>query len=312
LPVAGTGRVPGFSAWAREYLASAFAGQKKGETQRSERDALGRWARYLGETPLDRISGPMVRAYVEARMGGTFKGKDGVAMGAASARTCNLDLTSLRQCLKAAEACGKLRALPVIRNLRTVPAVSKRLLTSGEFEALLAAVERVCERNARIVGLYLRFLAFTGCREKEALRVSWGAVDFERRLILIGETGETKNRRGRWIEWNAALSSLLSDLRGETAGVSRWLFPSPRRGKIDRPARGFRDSLKLARAEAGLEWVGFHHLRHYFASHAVMAGVDFRTVADWLGHRDGGVLVGRVYSHLLNEHKRRAAEKVVF
>jgi hypothetical protein len=30
-----------------------------------------------------------------------------------------------------------------------------------------------------------------------------------------------------------------------------------------------------------------------------MAGVPFRQIADWLGHQDGGVLVGKVYGHLI-------------
>ena len=42
---------------------------------------------------------------------------------------------------------------------------------------------------------------------------------------------------------------------------------------------------------------GFHDLRHHFASICVMAGIDFMTVAAWLGHKDGGILVGKVYGH---------------
>lgn len=51
----------------------------------------------------------------------------------------------------------------------------------------------------------------------------------------------------------------------------------------------------MARAKAGLPKVGFHDLRHYFISYSVMAGIDFMTIAAWVGHRDGGVLIGTVY-----------------
>ena len=37
---------------------------------------------------------------------------------------------------------------------------------------------------------------------------------------------------------------------------------------------------------------------------------DFRTIASWLGHRDGGVLLSKVYARLSDEHKRRAAAKL--
>ena len=91
-----------------------------------------------------------------------------------------------------------------------------------------------------------------------------------------------------------------------------WLFPSPQRGPRDEHAKTFRESLLLARKAAGLEWVGFHDLRHRFASVAVMSGLDFMTVAGWLGHKDGGMLVGKVYGHLSDKHKAKAAAKLRF
>jgi hypothetical protein len=45
---------------------------------------------------------------------------------------------------------------------------------------------------------------------------------------------------------------------------------------------------------------------------AVMSGIDFKTIAEWLGHQDGGMLVGKVYGHLLPEHRQRMAERLVF
>jgi hypothetical protein len=45
---------------------------------------------------------------------------------------------------------------------------------------------------------------------------------------------------------------------------------------------------------------------------AVMSGIDFKTIAEWLGHQDGGMLVGKVYGHLLPEHRQRMAERFVF
>jgi hypothetical protein len=43
-----------------------------------------------------------------------------------------------------------------------------------------------------------------------------------------------------------------------------------------------------------------------------MSGIDFKTIAEWLGHQDGGMLVGKVYGHLLPEHRQRMAERLVF
>ena len=34
------------------------------------------------------------------------------------------------------------------------------------------------------------------------------------------------------------------------------------------------------------------------------------TIAGWLGHSDGGMLVGKVYGHLADDHKRRMADNL--
>jgi len=39
---------------------------------------------------------------------------------------------------------------------------------------------------------------------------------------------------------------------------------------------------------------------------------DFMTIAQWVGHVDGGVLIGKVYGHLANEHRQRMAQLVQF
>ena len=36
------------------------------------------------------------------------------------------------------------------------------------------------------------------------------------------------------------------------------------------------------------------------------------TIAKWVGHKDGGILVGKVYGHLSDEHARKQAMKLMF
>ena len=52
-------------------------------------------------------------------------------------------------------------------------------------------------------------------------------------------------------------------------------------------------------------------LRRCFITRAIELGVDFKTVASWQGHNDGGALIAKTYSHLRNEHSERMAEKLV-
>lgn len=55
----------------------------------------------------------------------------------------------------------------------------------------------------------------------------------------------------------------------------------------------------MVRGKAGMPNFWFRDLRHHFISMCVMSGIDFMTIAGWVGHKDGGVLIGRVYGHLI-------------
>lgn len=64
-----------------------------------------------------------------------------------------------------------------------------------------------------------------------------------------------------------------------------------------------------AREAAGLDddrVHGCHMMRHVYASTLIARGIDVRTVAEYLGHSDGGALVLRTYSHLLPDAEDRA------
>ncbi|MGO8926304.1 MAG: tyrosine-type recombinase/integrase [Limisphaerales bacterium] len=56
---------------------------------------------------------------------------------------------------------------------------------------------------------------------------------------------------------------------------------------------------------------GTRALRRCFITRAIELGVDFKTIASWQGHRDGGVLIAKVYSHLRDEHSDAMAKKMV-
>jgi len=63
---------------------------------------------------------------------------------------------------------------------------------------------------------------------------------------------------------------------------------------------------------AALPHFTHHHLRHFFCSNAIEAGVDFKAIAGWLGHKDGGLLAAKTYGHLRDEHSALMAKKMTF
>jgi len=304
------GHKPLFRDYCATYFEKAKVQRKRPDTVAGEREALARWCDHLGHVRIDQIVTPLIASYIDKRLkGGKFNGRK---LAPVSERTANLDIIRLRNVLKSAIDDGYIRELPRIKMLDEAPPPKRDLVTPAEFDQLIEAARNACEKNGEQLADYLRFLAFSGAREKEALRIKWADVDFERERVTIGADRLTKNWESRTVEFNPQLDALLREMHGRRAPDCSWLFPSPQRGPRDEHAKSFRESLKIARKAAGLEWVGFHDLRHYFCSVCVMAGIDFMTIAAWLGHKDGGILVGKVYGHLLDEHRSKAAKQVRF
>ena len=300
------GAIPALSVCCDRYLSFyeglADAG-KRASTIRRERGNLANLRRSLGLVRVNKLTKPMIMGFVEQRL------KSGV-----KPRTVNLDIIALRNVLKRACDDGYLVKLPTdgVKQLK-VNTPMRPLLKPEDLEKLFEACGTECPRTGGLLADYLHFLAYCGAREQEALRVTWDHISFERNQVLIGADGLAKNRTGRAVDFNAKLEAHLRDMHARRAPDSRFLFPSPRRKPgEDRPCQRLRSALEAVRAKAGLPHVGFHDLRHYFASYCVMSGIDFKTIAEWLGHESGTMLIDRVYGHLAADHKQRMAKKVSF
>ncbi len=308
------GRTPKFGEYAARYLDFISSGQgiKKAGTVDKERSVLAKWTEHLGGLRLDQIKRLHVNRFIERRM------KAGM-----SPRTANLDIIALRNVLKRAVDDGIIQRLPTegLRPMKTT-VVKRPLFASAELERLCKTafetrVNKLGEvvpvsKNAQEFVDYIKLLAFCGARRNEALGLRWPDANFEREQLTIGASGDTKNRTARVVDFNAKLKSHLLDMRTRRAPDSDWLFPSPQRGQKDLGARSFQESLKLVRRHAKMPGFHFHDCRHHFISMAVMSGVDFMTIAAWVGHLDGGVLIGRVYGHLANEHRKAMGERMNF
>ena len=295
------GRKPTFTDAIAEYLASPIRMERRSTTQEKDARSLHKFLAHAGDIRIDRITPALIIGFQEARL------REDV-----SPRTVNLDLISLRGLLKYAVKKGHLRLVPFIEHLKSDSKPKRTLITPAQFETLLALAISECPRNGRQLADYLRLLAFSGCREQEALRLKWSDVDLAARIITIGSDGLAKNGMSRKVQFNPQLEAHLRDMASRREPETEWIFPNYRSGSRGERSATMRVSMNIIREKAKLPWFGFHDLRHYFASVCVMAGLDFMTIADWLGHKDGGILVGKIYGHLLDEHKRDAAAKLSF
>jgi integrase len=298
-------RTPFFADYAKQYFDyyEKVKDAKRQSTIYTERIIINHWIEHLGHVRVDRITRALVNSFIAKRQA---EGRSG--------RTVNLDVICFRNVMKRAVDDGWLTILPTLnlRPLKWTPQ-KRTLLPRGNIETLCqAALADKTFKNGREFADYIKLMAACGARRNETLRLKWSDVDWERKQLTIGSDGMAKNRKARVVDFNAELEAHLKAMASRRAPDTQWLFPSPQRGQKDDPAKSYVETMRLVRAAAKIEHFGFHDLRHYFISHCVMAGIDFMTIAKWVGHQDGGVLIGKVYGHLSNEHAQRQAQRVSF
>ena len=108
----------------------------------------------------------------------------------------------------------------------------------------------------------------------------------------------TKNGERREIPIDNTLTIMFNKIpRGFE---SKYVFAGKNGDSYKSVKRSFSTALK----KAGIHDFRFHDLRHTFASHLVMAGVDLTSVKELLGHKS--LSMAMRYSHLSPSHKRKA------
>jgi integrase len=127
----------------------------------------------------------------------------------------------------------------------------------------------------------------TGLRRGEVVKLRWGSVDFNRRLLTV-EGRNAKNRQTRHVPLNDEAVCVLRNWREQAVGFQT----------------AWETVLKRARI-SNLRW---HDLRHHFASRLVQNGVPLNTVRDLLGH--GSVGMSLRYAHLAPDQRRETVAKL--
>ena len=144
---------------------------------------------------------------------------------------------------------------------------------------------------------FISFAINTGLRKGEMQNLKWHDVDYRQRLIGVHDT---KNGESRYIPINQVAKNIL--LSTPKHPESPYVFCKRTNGKTYNFRKGFETALK----KADIKNFRWHDLRHTFASHLIMAGVDLNTVRELLGHKSLDMTLR--YAHLSQDHKNRAVQ----
>jgi len=206
-------------------------------------------------------------------------------------KSVNNYLIVLSRCLRAAQEqddwSNDLK-LPRIKLLK-VPPQKFDHLTEVESRLLLDNCEGIL-RDMILIALK------TGLRFGELTGLEWSDIDFVRnqitvaRAIFQGRVESTKSNKIRYIPMTDEVSHLLS-IKTKTGG---YVFAKNNNEPLNRTTC-LRWLQRLCK-RVQLRNIGWHTLRHTFASHLAQRGVPIMAIKDLLGHAD--IKTTLRYSHL--------------
>ena len=285
-----TKEVPTLEQFSTEFVdVYARIENKLSEVEAKQRILRNHIVPFFGSMRLNKIGAEQVARYKAAKLKLEYDPK-----------SINNQLAILRRLLAVAVEWGRLEHVPPLKWLMRAPPPAFDFLTFQEAERLVNGASP--EWRAMIITALK-----TGLRHGELLALRWQDTDLVAGRVVVrrslsGKKIDTpKNHKTREVPLSdEAVRALKAHrhLRGELvfcdesgAIRTRYLCKWP---------------LWNACKRAGLRLIGWHVLRHTFASHLVMRGAPLKAVQELLGHAD--ITMTMRYAHLSPDARRDAVQ----
>jgi integrase len=259
---------PGFGKFADEFMQNYATVNNKPSSQESTASILKHHLiPFFGEVSLKGIGPQQVERYKATKV------------RTHASKTINNQLTVLHKMLAVALEWGYIDGVPRMKWMKA-PKPDFRFLDFHEAERLVKAA-RAEPMWCTMILLGLR----TGLRQGELLALRWCDVDLTaarlvvRQAVARGIVGTPKNHRQRQIPLTASMVEALTAWRHRR---SELVFCQDDGSMLTKNQCKW--PLRRARKKAGIEALGWHDLRHTFASHLAMRGVPLKVIQELLGH----------------------------
>lgn len=244
---------------------------------------------YFGASPINRVTNLQVEEYKAKKLNQDKLHK----------KTINYHLAVLSKCLRTAQEWYDIEKLPKIRKFGRLQPPEFVFLSYKESERLLDHADGIWHEMI-LVALK------TGLRLGELRSLDWSDIDWEKRLLTVRRSlcgvrnipVPTKTDRIRYIP----LVDSVCEALYERKQASGFIFVDEKNKLLLKK----RLSTQLARIcrQAGIRKIGWHTLRHTFASHLAMRGVQLQHIRDLLGHTR--IETTLRYAHLSESSLRKA------
>lgn len=161
---------------------------------------------------------------------------------------------------------------------------------------------------------------YTGLRIGELLALTWDDIDFANGLMKVDKEAYKIKQNGVWhtiIDKPKTKSSirviplpktLLSKLKDIKKKSKNEHIISTRENKVV-DTRSYQKTFERILRKLNIPYKNFHSLRHTFATRAVELGIDVKSLAEIMGHKNPTVTLQR-YTHSLLSYKTDMMNKL--
>lgn len=227
-----------------------------------------------------------------------------------SARTKNTILECAKTVFRYAEGMGLIKQSPQA-DIRRFPLTKtfKRLSPRDEFRSVIREMRTGYKRKLNLQSddfvCYsadmIEFMTYSGCRHGEARQVLRDDITPDG-VIIHG----VKLGGDRLVPFNSGLKEVCDRLikyhkECRRAG-NESIF------QIVSPRKAFERATQAVNAPHRT----LHGLRHFFITNCVESGILPATIAKWVSHKDGELLIAKTYTHLRDDHGKAEAAKLDF
>lgn len=256
------------------------------------RDAQGVLKRYalprLGKTPVGEVTAADIRRTHRATAdeGGRYQ--------------ANRTLAYLSKMFSLAVE-GGLRPDNPCRGVKKLPEDRRdRVLSDTEVTRFFVALAGYPDQGAADA---LRLLLFTGARLNEVLKATWSEFNLDAG-VWSKPSSHTKQKRLHRLELEGPAIELLR-ARRTSDPLGRYVFPGRSR---QAPRADLSRPWRWLKAEAKLEGVKLHDLRHTLASYMVSNGIPLAVIGRALGHTQAATTAR--YAHVADRSQRDAVARM--
>jgi integrase len=173
-------------------------------------------------------------------------------------------------------------------------------------------------------GLLAEFMSISGARIGELVpsRVRhpkdpvhpgfrWTDIHIGYNVITNAKKRKGKEFSTRSVPWIGGAEELMERIRRELFKGNENALVFEGIGKTG-VWRALKSAIKGLNLDQKLKKFTQHKIRHLFATKCAEANIDWKALAEWLGHEDGGLLAAKLYSHFRKECGEVKAARVCY